>query len=128
MIGVINKTARMAVVDTVARLVDRNLSGRSDMCMQFADLLHRALRHLHLPARAVLGKCIYYLDSREIFRWDHAWVRVGYEVIDGNVDILSEILGAFDRNRASLLGPHHRGPRRSKIARINERSFPRHGR
>jgi hypothetical protein len=88
--ALLSETARMAVVDAVARLVDENLSGRSDMCMQFADLLHRALRHLHLPARAVLGKCIYYLDNREIFRWDHAWVRVGHEVIDGNVDILSE--------------------------------------
>jgi hypothetical protein len=28
--------------------------------------------------------------GREIFRWEHVWVRVGAEVIDGNVDSLFE--------------------------------------
>jgi hypothetical protein len=33
-----------------------------------------------------------YYDSAgsEIFRWAHAWVRIGEEVIDGNVDSLAE--------------------------------------
>ena len=58
--------------------------------MQFADLLQRALAHLNLPARAIMGTCIYFNDDREIFRWRHAWVRIGREVIDGNVDSLFE--------------------------------------
>lgn len=29
-------------------------------------------------------------DTKEIFRWDHAWVRIGDEVVDGNVDSLFE--------------------------------------
>jgi hypothetical protein len=34
---------------------------------------------------------IYYgADGEEIFRWQHAWVRIGNEVIDGNVDCLAE--------------------------------------
>lgn len=33
---------------------------------------------------------MYYKSGREIFRWNHAWVRIDSEVVDGNVDILSE--------------------------------------
>jgi hypothetical protein len=82
--------ARKRLLDKVADLVDENLFGRSEMCMQFADLLTLALTHLELEARAVLGTAIYYSGGNEIFRWSHAWVRVGHEVIDGNVDSLVE--------------------------------------
>ena len=81
---------RRRLLDAVAALVDENLFGRSEMCLQFADLLHRALEHLGLPARPVIGLAIYYSDGREVFRWPHAWARVGQEVIDGNVDSLFE--------------------------------------
>jgi hypothetical protein len=82
---------RRAILDKIASLVDENLCGRSEMCVQFAALLSRALTHLMLSARPVCGQAIYYDDNRkEIFRWSHAWVRVGQEVIDGNVDCLSE--------------------------------------
>ena len=81
---------RAKILDAVAALVDENLFGRSEMCIQFAGLLQRALVHLDLPARAVVGWAIYYSGGREIFRWQHAWVRVGEEVIDGNVDSLFE--------------------------------------
>jgi len=61
------------------------------MCLQFADLLSRALTHLQFPTRGVVGTAVYYdTKGRELFRWNHAWVRVGKEVIDGNVDCLSE--------------------------------------
>jgi hypothetical protein len=81
---------RSRVVDAVAVLVDENLFGRSEMCLQFAALLQRALAHLGLSARGVVGNATYYSGGREIFRWEHAWVRVGAEVIDGNVDSLFE--------------------------------------
>lgn len=81
---------RRRIVDAVAALVDENLFGRSEMCIQFAELLQRALAYLCLPARGVAGLAIYYSEKREIFRWEHAWVRVGSEVIDGNVDSLFE--------------------------------------
>jgi hypothetical protein len=82
---------RHAILDRVAGLVDENLSGRSDMCQHFADLLCRALVHLKIPARTACGEAIYYdANGREHFRWSHAWVRVGDEVIDGNVDSLAE--------------------------------------
>ncbi len=83
-------TQRVKILDTVAALVDKNLFGRSEMCIQFADLLHRALAHLQLPARAVIGTAIYYARGKEVFRWPHAWVRVDKEVIDGNVDSMVE--------------------------------------
>jgi hypothetical protein len=71
--------------------VDENLFGRAEMCMQFADLMQRALSRLNLPARSVIGTSIYFDGSaREIFRRQHAWVRVADEVIDGNVDCLFE--------------------------------------
>lgn len=82
---------RGRLLDAVAALVDENLAGRSEMCLEFADLLHRALVHLKFPARPAHGWAIYFgPDGREIFRWQHAWVRIGKEVIDGNVDCLSE--------------------------------------
>jgi hypothetical protein len=81
---------RARLLDEVAALVDENLFGRSEMCIQFAALLQRALVHLGLPARTVAGRAMYYSGAREIFRWQHAWVRVGEEVIDGNVDSLYE--------------------------------------
>jgi hypothetical protein len=81
---------RHRLLDKVAYLVDENIFGRSEMCMQFADLLRLALTHLKLDARAAIGTTIYYSGGREIFRWSHAWVRVGVEVIDGNVDSLVE--------------------------------------
>jgi hypothetical protein len=86
----LSRTVRLQILDKIASLVDENLAGRSEMCLQFADLLQRALAHLGLPARAVLGTSIYFEGTREIFRWRHAWVRVGQEVIDGNVDSLFE--------------------------------------
>jgi len=82
---------RAALLDSVATLVDENLVGRSEMCLQFADLLQRSLSHLKFPARAAVGTATYHaLDGRELFSWQHAWVRVGDEVIDGNTDCLFE--------------------------------------
>jgi hypothetical protein len=88
--SLLSSTVRSQILDKIASLVDENLAGRADMCVQFADLLQRALVHLGLPARAVLGTSIYFEGNREIFRWRHAWVRVDQEVIDGNVDSLFE--------------------------------------
>jgi hypothetical protein len=82
---------RASLLDQIAKLVDENYVGRGEMCLQFADLLNRALNKLGFPARAVVGKAIYY-DPKggEIFRWDHAWVRIGDEIVDGNVDSIPE--------------------------------------
>jgi hypothetical protein len=83
--------SRRKLLDRIAALVDENYAGRSEMCQQFADLLHRALTYMQFPSRGVVGTAIYYDDtSEEIFRWNHAWVRVGEEVIDGNVDSIVE--------------------------------------
>lgn len=81
---------RRALVDRVAALVGENLTGRSDMCVQFAELLERGLVHLELSARTVVGTARYFVGGREVHRWRHAWVRVGGKVIDGNVDSLGE--------------------------------------
>jgi hypothetical protein len=87
----LTKAQREKLLDKVAALVDENLAGRSEMCLQFADLLYRALLHLRFPARPALGWAIYFApDGQEIFRWQHAWVRIGNEIVDGNVDSLSE--------------------------------------
>jgi len=83
--------SRMKLLDRIAALVDENYAGRSEMCQQFADLLHRALTHMQFPSRGVMGIAIYYdAKGKEVFRWNHAWVRVGEEAIDGNVDSLVE--------------------------------------
>ncbi|MCH8942884.1 MAG: hypothetical protein IIA48_10675 [Bacteroidetes bacterium] len=81
---------RSKLIDQVALLVDENLAGRSEMCIQFAILLSRALEYLKLPSKIKMGTAMYFDSGKEIFRWDHCWVRIGDEVIDGNVDILYE--------------------------------------
>lgn len=87
----LTRERRKAVLDKVADLVDENLAGRSEMCLQFTALLSRALLHLGLQARPVVSKALYFDElGGEIFRWDHSWVRIGEEVVDGNVDCLFE--------------------------------------
>jgi hypothetical protein len=120
----LTRNQRAWILDAVAKLVDENLFGRCEMCIQFADLLQRALAHLGLPARAVAGTAIYYADNREIFRWAHAWVRVGAEVIDGNVDSTIE----HRRVPAAVSvtpywGPSLRFPRAEGFGRTTERYF-----
>jgi len=85
------KAMRDKLLDALAALVDENYAGRAEMCLQFAALLYRALSHLNFPARPVVDTAIYYgAKGEEIWRWRHAWVRIGNEVIDGNVDCLAE--------------------------------------
>jgi hypothetical protein len=74
--NLLTRSLRRDILDKIAELVDENLCGRAEMCSQFAELLRRSLDHLQLPARAVLGETIYYHAGKEIFRWEHAWVRV----------------------------------------------------
>ncbi len=57
----LTKDVREKLLDKVAALVDENVVGRSDMCLQFANLLNRALVHLKFPSRAVVGIGIYYV-------------------------------------------------------------------
>jgi len=89
--AIMTKPMRDRLLDAVAALVDENYAGRSEMCLQFAALVHRALSHLKFPSRPVGGTAIYYaVKGGETWRWRHAWVRIGDEVIDGNVDCLGE--------------------------------------
>ena len=88
--NILSSVDRAKLIDKIALMVDENLCGRSEMCIQFALLLDRSLQHLGWHSRSVAGTAIYFSQGREIFRWDHAWVRVDEEVIDANVDILEE--------------------------------------
>jgi len=88
---ILTSSKRRALLDKIASLVDENLSGRSDMCVQYASLLGLALGDLGFSSRVVSGQAIYFdANDDEIFRWEHSWVRVGIEVIDGNIDCLEE--------------------------------------
>lgn len=87
---ILNREVRAKLIDKVSELVDENLFGRSEMCMQFAQLMNLSLRKLGVSSKSVIGNCIYLKDGKEVFRWKHAWVRVGDEIIDGNVDIIYE--------------------------------------
>jgi hypothetical protein len=88
--SLLTKDFRYKLLDQVASYVDENLFGRSEMCQQFALLIARALVFRGLPAVAVAGEAIYFRSGKRVFSWQHAWVRVGSEVIDGNVDSLYE--------------------------------------
>jgi hypothetical protein len=120
--SILTQAQRLSLLDKVASLVDENLCGRSDMCKQFAALLSHALTHLGLAARPVPGTAIYY-DNKgsEIFRWQHAWVRVGEEVIDGNVDCLSENpIVPSSVNIAPYWGPIKKTPADRKLREDHE--------
>ena len=89
--GVLDADKRKFLLDRVAALVDENLFGRAEMCQQFADLLAKSLAELGLLACPVMGEATYLdTDGWELFRWQHAWVRIGDQVVDGNVDALYE--------------------------------------
>jgi len=82
---------RAALLDRVAELVDENLCGRSEMCLQFAELLNLALRHLGFNSFAVAGTATHLnAKGKRVFEWQHAWVRIGKEVVDGNTDSMTE--------------------------------------
>jgi hypothetical protein len=81
---------RANLLDAVSRLVDENTAGRSEMCKQFAYLLARALRELGIDAQALEGDATYGYGSGRRFKWQHAWVVAGDEVIDGNIDSVAE--------------------------------------
>jgi hypothetical protein len=82
---------RAALLDKVASLVDENVAGRSDMCLQFAALLNLALRHVGFESYAVTGIATYFsAKGRRIHSWRHGWVRFRKEVVDGNTDSIPE--------------------------------------
>ena len=51
----LTEESRGKLLDKIAALVDENYAGRSEMCQQFADLLHRGLAYLKFPSRGVVG-------------------------------------------------------------------------
>lgn len=106
---------RAALLDKVAELVDENLTGRSDMCLQFTALMNLALRYLGFKSYAVTGTVTYLSSNgKRIYSWRHGWVRVGEEVIDGNTDSMTEnptIPRGF--NAEPYWGPIHEFSKRS---------------
>ena len=122
--ALLTKHIRATLLDRIAALVDENIYGRCEMCQQFADLLQRSLTLLGLPARAVLGKASYYSEGREAFRWDHAWVRIGPEVVDGNIDTLFENPSAPSFLRvAPYWGPIERTPKDRRLVQNKRLDF-----
>lgn len=87
---ILDQQTRSSIIDQAAKLVDENLAGRSDMCVQFAHLVKRALEQFDVMSRVALGQAIYFKNGVKIFQWEHAWVRLPNEVIDANVDVLNE--------------------------------------
>lgn len=82
---------RAALLDRVAALVDENLSGRSDMCVQAAELLARALQAMGQRAEARKGMAAYRGRDDRWFEWQHAWVMIDDDVlVDGNCDSMVE--------------------------------------
>jgi len=91
--SIIDDNTRKYLLDIVGYAVDYgNLTGRSDMCVYFAVLLTDALKYMDYPAKSMIGKATYSsTDNKNInFSWDHAWVILDNEVIDGNVDMMAE--------------------------------------
>jgi hypothetical protein len=82
---------RKILLDKIASLVDENLFGRSEMCIQFAALLEFALKELGLNAQSIGGNAEYKYRDEKWFSWDHAWVIIDDRtIIDGNTDSMKE--------------------------------------
>lgn len=91
---ILTSQTRADLLDKIADLVDENVTGRSDMCQQFALLLHKSLKFLNFSSSVVTGSVTYF-DTRgeRLYKWPndgHDWVTVDNELIDGNVDTLFE--------------------------------------
>lgn len=85
------ESKRKQLLDKIALLVDENIFGRSEMCIQFALLLELALNEIGLEAKTHGGTAEYKKDDGGTFTWNHAWVIVHEEIIiDGNVDTMKE--------------------------------------
>jgi hypothetical protein len=99
---------RAALLDKVAEMVDQNLCGRSEMCLQFAGLLNLALLHLSFNSFAVTGTATYLnAKGKRVFQWEHAWVRTGKEIVDGNTDSVTEnIMVPKTVNAVPYWGPY----------------------
>jgi hypothetical protein len=68
--ALLTREHRNDLLDGIASLVDENYAGRAETCLQFADLLNRALTHLRFPSRPVVGTAMYYDPTgTEISRW-----------------------------------------------------------
>lgn len=82
---------RKAYIDVVAEIVDNQLTGRSTMCVYFAILLGDLLKKMNINTKVITGKTTYWSsDKKDKFVWDHAWVEIDNEIIDCNVDSMSE--------------------------------------
>lgn len=88
----ISQHIRLAILDLIALTVDENFWGRHEMCVYFAILLRDALSTFGHSAQAVLGSATYHspVDRKKDFTWEHAWVVLDNEIIDGNIDSLIE--------------------------------------
>ncbi|MEO7033493.1 MAG: hypothetical protein ABI548_06430 [Polyangiaceae bacterium] len=109
---------RAALLDKVAALVDQALSGRSNMCLQCAALLQRALAALGFAATAKEGQATFKRLDGSSFAWRHAWVEISDgSTIDGNADSIREnpFVGSGCHAEA-FWGPRAELPR--------DRSFP----
>lgn len=66
--------------------------GRSTACIYSAILLRNALRELYgKNVQALVGKAKYYDDKgNQKFEWGHGWLEYDNQIVDGNIDSLSE--------------------------------------
>lgn len=88
-----NLKLRKALLDMVANIVDQNWCGRSEMCVYFAIVISEALKILGGNPKVFYGNATYSTDSPkdvDPFTWLHGWVEVDGEIIDGNIDSVTE--------------------------------------
>jgi len=120
-----SREVQLKLVDKVAELVDENVFGRSEMCLQFAALLAKALTLLGCDATAKRGTALYRKLGGDWFTWDHAWVEYGECVVDANVDSMRENpLVDKDVDPASFWGQRDRIPDDRRFEFASATSWP----
>lgn len=79
---------RRALLDACAETLEEIFNNRSDQCLYFAMLVQYGLMLKGIESEVYIGNASYEMKQRHCksFSWDHAWVVIGDDVVDGNVD------------------------------------------
>lgn len=86
----LNSDKRRAIIDIAAKYVDENITGRNDMCQQFAMVVKNLLKKEGIATKIYEGVANYYEKDLK-FNWTHFWlITENNELIDCNIDSLPE--------------------------------------
>ncbi|WP_345462190.1 lasso peptide biosynthesis protein [Deinococcus carri] len=105
---------RKLILDLAAEAADQHCElSRNDQCVTFAVYARAMLAELGITARVVIGEATYKMHGTKHVML-HAWVEVGEDLVDGNVDSFEENVSIPNEIRPQpYWGPKRRAPNRT---------------